>query len=72
MGHETLTEDRQMTTSQKNTVEVKRYEALQPYPRNGNVGMQKPAYRWEVVVNGRSVETFPLRRMAVEAAKDYA
>jgi len=54
------------------TTTIKKVETLAGYPRNGNFTTQSPAYKWELIVNGKSMGYFALKREAVEAAKDYA
>jgi hypothetical protein len=51
---------------------IKQVSRHQPYPRNGNVGMQSPRHDWHLAVDGKIVETFPVLRLAKIAAKDYS
>ena len=56
-----------------NVVTITRVAVIvQPYPRNGNVGTQKPVYDWIVRVNGKYVGHSRVLRKAKEIADDYA
>lgn len=44
---------------------------MTPYPRNGNVGTQRVACRWQVTVNGRAVGLFATQREANQIAQDF-
>ncbi len=51
---------------------VREVKTVQPYPRNGNVGTQKPRHEWHVRVDGRIVSgLLPTLRQAKAIAAAF-
>lgn len=50
-------------------VQIRRRLVAYAYPRNGNVHNPTPEYAWDLLVDGRRVDTFRLRREAVSCAR---
>ncbi|UUW87413.1 hypothetical protein [Pimelobacter simplex] len=53
-------------------VQIRRRLVQYSYPQNGNVHNATPEYFWDILVDGRCVDTFRLRREAVAWARDHS
>ncbi len=55
-----------------NVTITREIKTVQPYPRNGNVGTQKPSYEWVVRVDGKfACRPLPTLRQAKQMAAEF-